>query len=206
MPALISNVKIQCQLMGNGSRARPSQTKFGGKRQISRRSVCAERSQRDFRRKIARINRCRSVNRHPARTDCFADSYAERDSASGLCRRQTVTVRIGRRGDVTDAENCFQARDGNLYRESGMVGNRNVRRCERRTAIRVDRIADTDRMRHGNELIRMIVGDSRNVSGLVHGGDMDVKFAAGRARKSIAVRCGRNATVRNGIGGCCPPR
>ena len=45
----------------------------------------------------------------------------------------------------------------------------------------------------------MVVGDSRNVSGIIHGGDMDVKAAAGRTGKSEAVRCGRNASVRGGI-------
>ena len=68
-----------------------------------------------------------------------------------------------------------------------MVGNRNVRRGERRTAIRVDGIADTDRVCYGNEFIRMVVRDSRNVPGIIHGGNMNVKAAAGRAGKGVTV-------------------
>lgn len=84
--------------MGNGFRVCPRQTEFGGKRQIPRCSVCAECPQRDFGREIARVNGRSLVNRCPARTGCFTDSNAERDSASGLCCRQAVPIRIGRRG------------------------------------------------------------------------------------------------------------
>ena len=71
----------------------------------------------------------------------------------------------------------FQPRDGNLNGKSGMVGNRNIRRGERRIAVRVDGIADADRMCHGHQFI------DGKCFGIVHGGDMDVKAAAGRAGK-----------------------